>query len=66
MFYSDGLVDARRGREEYGPERLTRGLEAHATLAAPAVGGALLADLDRFLGQESPADDVTLIVIKVL
>jgi sigma-B regulation protein RsbU (phosphoserine phosphatase) len=66
VFYTDGLVEARRGREEYGPERLIRGLEAHAALAAPAVGGGLLADLDSFLGQESPADDVTLIVVKVL
>jgi len=51
VLYSDGVVEARNGREEYGPERLCRGLEANAS---------------GFLGGESPHDDVTLIVIKVL
>jgi sigma-B regulation protein RsbU (phosphoserine phosphatase) len=66
VFYTDGLVEARRGREEYGPERLLRGLEAHAALRAPELGERLLADLEDFLGEGSPADDVTLIVVKVL
>jgi sigma-B regulation protein RsbU (phosphoserine phosphatase) len=66
VFYTDGLVEARQGREEYGPERLLRGLEAHAALAAPELGEHLLADLEGFLGDESPADDVTLIVVKVI
>jgi serine phosphatase RsbU (regulator of sigma subunit) len=66
VFYTDGLVDARQGREEYGPERLQRGLEAHAALAAPKLGEQLLADLEGFLGDQSPADDVTLIVVKVI
>ena len=66
VFYTDGLVEALQGREEYGPERLQRGLEAHAALAAPELGERLLGDLAAFLGDESPADDVTLIVIKVI
>jgi len=66
VFYTDGLVEARRGREEYGPERLLRGLEAHAALAAPELGERLLADLEGFLDEAVPADDVTLIVVKVL
>ena len=33
VFYSDGVIEARRGREEYGPERLCRGLEANALRA---------------------------------
>ncbi len=66
VFYTDGLVEARRGREEYGPERLLRGLESHAGLPAPELGERLLRDLEGFLGDESPADDVTLIVVKVL
>jgi len=66
VFYTDGLVEARRGREEYGPERLLRGLEAHAALSAPELGERLLADLEGFLDEAVPADDVTLIVVKVL
>jgi sigma-B regulation protein RsbU (phosphoserine phosphatase) len=67
VFYTDGVLEARRGREEYGLERLRQGLEAQAAeLAAPALGESLLLDLDRFLGEAHPADDVTLVVVKVL
>jgi len=66
VFFSDGLVEARRGREEYGEGRLLGGLEAHAALPATELGERLLADFEAFLGEESPADDVTLIVVKVL
>jgi sigma-B regulation protein RsbU (phosphoserine phosphatase) len=66
VFYSDGLVEARAGGEEYGPERLLRGLEDHASLAAPALGERLLSDLEAFLMGETPHDDVTLVVIKIL
>jgi serine phosphatase RsbU (regulator of sigma subunit) len=50
VFYTDGLVEARREREEYGPERLLLGLEAHAGLAAAELGERLLSDLEGFLG----------------
>jgi sigma-B regulation protein RsbU (phosphoserine phosphatase) len=66
VFYTDGLVEARQGREEYGPERLSRGLEAHASLPAPELGERLLTEIGDFLGDANPADDVTLIVVKVL
>jgi sigma-B regulation protein RsbU (phosphoserine phosphatase) len=66
VFYSDGVVEARAGSEEYGVERLLRGLEQHAGLDATAVGESLLADLEAYLGGETPADDVTLVVVKVL
>ena len=66
VFYTDGVVDARAGREEYGEERLHQGIEEHAALAAPALGDALLRGLEGFLDGESLVDDVTLIVIKVL
>ena len=66
VFYSDGVVEARRGREEYGAERLCRGLEENAKCTAPEIGERLIADLDAFLGDTSPHDDVTLIVVKIL
>jgi sigma-B regulation protein RsbU (phosphoserine phosphatase) len=66
VFYSDGVVEARSGTEEYGVERLLRGIEAHAALAAPGLGEQLLGDLEGFLRGETPHDDVTLVVIKIL
>jgi sigma-B regulation protein RsbU (phosphoserine phosphatase) len=66
VFCTDGLTEARRRREDYGLDRLARGLERHAALPAPALGERLLADLEEFLGDASPADDVTLVVVKVL
>jgi serine phosphatase RsbU (regulator of sigma subunit) len=49
-----------------GAERLLRGLEAHAGRPAPDLGEKLLLDLEGFLGDDSPIDDVTLIVAKVV
>jgi serine phosphatase RsbU (regulator of sigma subunit) len=43
-----------------------RGLEASAGLAAPQVGERLGAELEQFLAGQTPADDVTLVVVKVL
>ena len=41
-------------------------MEAHAALGAPELGEKILEDLEAFLGGDAPADDVTLIVVKVL
>ncbi len=66
VFHTDGLTDARGSEEEYGAARLTRQIEAHASLAPPRLGEQILEDVDLFLGGLVPADDVTLIVVKVL
>jgi sigma-B regulation protein RsbU (phosphoserine phosphatase) len=66
VFYSDGVVEARRGQAEYGTERLLEGLARHAKLRAREIGERLFADLEGFLAGESPHDDVTLIVVKIL
>jgi serine phosphatase RsbU (regulator of sigma subunit) len=34
--------------------------------SATEIGERLIADLERFLGDETPHDDVTLIVVKIL
>jgi sigma-B regulation protein RsbU (phosphoserine phosphatase) len=66
VFYTDGVTDALRGEEEYGVERLQRGVEEHAALSATELGERLIEDVDRFVGDMRPADDVTLVVVKVL
>jgi len=59
-------LEARQGREEYGVERLCRGLEENAKRTATEIGEHLIADLEDFLGKATPHDDVTLIVVKVV
>ncbi len=66
VFHTDGLTDARNRAEEYGAARLVAQVEKHAALSAPGLGEKILEDLEAFLGGEVPADDVTLIVVKVL
>jgi phosphoserine phosphatase RsbU/P len=66
VFHTDGLTDARNRTEEYGSARLLAQVEAHAALSAPGLGEKILGDLEAYLGGEVPADDVTLIVVKVL
>jgi phosphoserine phosphatase RsbU/P len=66
VFHTDGVTDARRGGEDYGLARLIRQVEEHAGRAAPKLGDRILADVHLFLGDRTPADDVTLVVVKVL
>ena len=66
LFFSDGITEALRGHDEYGVKRLRRGLEAHGALPAKALGEALMADLERFVGSPAWTDDATLVVVKVL
>jgi sigma-B regulation protein RsbU (phosphoserine phosphatase) len=66
VFYSDGVTEALRGHEEYGVQRLLKGLERHGALPAKKLGERLMADLERFAEGASLGDDVTLIVVKVL
>ena len=66
LFFSDGITEALRGHDEYGVKRLRRGLEAHGALPGNALGEALMADLERFVGSPAWTDDATLVVVKVL
>jgi sigma-B regulation protein RsbU (phosphoserine phosphatase) len=65
VFFTDGISDARGGAEDYGADRLRGLVEAHAALPAPRLGEKILEDVKRFIGQESPSDDMTLVVVKV-
>jgi sigma-B regulation protein RsbU (phosphoserine phosphatase) len=66
VFHSDGLADAARGSEEYGLERLRQQVERYAALPAPRIGDRILEDVHLFMDGVAHADDVTLVVVKVL
>jgi sigma-B regulation protein RsbU (phosphoserine phosphatase) len=65
VFYTDGVTEAWNGREQYGAERLIRQVETHAALPAGKIGDRILSDVGQFEGAESPADDITLVVVKL-
>src|SRR6185295_2234436 len=65
VFYTDGVTEAWNGKEQYGSQRLVRLVKAEATLSAARIGEKILSDVGRFEGSGSPADDVTLVVVKL-
>jgi hypothetical protein len=63
--YSDGLVEAAGpAEEEFGMERLERSVARLAGAAPRSLGESLLAELDGFVGEERPADDVSLLILR--
>ena len=66
VFYTDGLVDAAAGGEDFGVARVRALVEAHAGLPATGLGERILDDFDAFMkGTEHP-DDLTVVVVKIL
>jgi serine phosphatase RsbU (regulator of sigma subunit) len=63
LLYTDGLVEARRGREFYGTERVDGTLAAGRSLGARELAEALLEDCREFGGREL-ADDCAIVVIR--
>jgi serine phosphatase RsbU (regulator of sigma subunit) len=63
VLYTDGLVEARRGREFYGTERLDAALKAGRGLGARELAQAVLDDCREFGGREL-ADDCAVVVIR--
>ena len=64
VIYSDGLVEAENAADEdFGVERLRRLLPELRGLTAEAAGGRLLAEVDRFVGQERLRDDLSLVTV---
>jgi sigma-B regulation protein RsbU (phosphoserine phosphatase) len=66
VFHTDGVSDSRRGNEEYGVSRLAETVKRHARQSATELGDAIMADVETFTGDAIRADDVTLVVVKVL
>jgi sigma-B regulation protein RsbU (phosphoserine phosphatase) len=67
VFYTDGLTEAMDSRREpFGYGRLEHCLAGSAGLSAEEIKDRLLASLERFRKGEAYADDVTLVVAKIL
>jgi serine phosphatase RsbU (regulator of sigma subunit) len=62
VVYTDGVVEARRDGELYGPERLARIVGASLAQPAAEIARAVIDDCRSFAGD--PADDCALVVIK--
>lgn len=60
LAYTDGLVEARSGDEEFGRERLVSILEANAREKPDAVIAQCISELQRFT-RGSAADDITIV-----
>lgn len=61
--FTDGLVEARRGREQFGSERVAELLRAHRDRSAEGMAGALLEAVRAFHGEEL-ADDLAMLVVR--
>lgn len=65
--YSDGLTEARNESGFfYGNERLHQMLLTLRNYDAKEIGGAIIADLDNFIGDNSNNDDLSILIIKKL
>jgi serine phosphatase RsbU (regulator of sigma subunit) len=64
VFYTDGVTEARRGREQFGEERLHETLNAcHGQSAAQIADGIESAVLE--FGGPEPSDDIAVLVLRV-
>ena len=65
LLYTDGVVDAQDSREErFGSERMVDVVRSSLARSARGVQEALLAQLQRFMGDEPQFDDITFIVVE--
>jgi len=65
VLYSDGITEARdQSGDDYGEDRLLRSLRDHVERGAGAMADAVLQDVGRFCQSSSPADDMTLLIVR--
>lgn len=65
FLYTDGLVEARDGRDlEFGATRLSEILARHRALAPRDLADACLANLSEFMRGSRPTDDLSLMAIR--
>jgi sigma-B regulation protein RsbU (phosphoserine phosphatase) len=67
VIHSDGFGDTQNREKEYfGNERLCQLVAEHHRSSAARLAEVMLAEMDKFSGGATPADDRTLVVLKVL
>jgi len=65
VLYTDGVTDCRDSSAmAWGLDRLVESVERHHDQPVESIVESILADLDRFRGQEPPIDDRTLVVFQ--
>lgn len=65
ILYTDGITEAlNKNREEYGYERFQKVLQKNISKSVSDQIKAVVADVSAFVGDESPSDDITLLVLK--
>ncbi len=65
LFYTDGVTEAvDAAGYEFGERRLIAALEAHVSQNAEAIVQAIVSAVHAFIGSTTPADDLTLFVLK--
>jgi len=64
VLYTDGLVEARNGKEEYGMKRLREKVAELGTCSAKEIVHGLMESVTQFTGGSVQRDDVTVVVVK--
>lgn len=64
VFYTDGVTEARRGRDQFGDERLHETLRACRGQSAAHIADAIESAVLGFAGPE-PSDDIAILVLRV-
>ena len=65
VVYSDGVTEARNGRNEfYGDQRLISLIGKSAGISPDRVGERILSEVDQFVGDAPRSDDLSLVIIK--
>lgn len=64
VIYTDGVVEARKGKEEYGMKRLRETVAALGARPALEIAQGIMGSVTNFTGGGIQKDDVTLVVVK--
>jgi serine phosphatase RsbU (regulator of sigma subunit) len=65
VFYTDGVTEARRGRDQFGEERLLEALGACRGKSAAEIADGIESAVLDFAGSE-PSDDIAILVLRVV
>lgn len=64
VIYTDGLVEARHGKEEYGVKRLRETVAALGARSAGEIATGIVESVNGFTGGGGLRDDLTGVVVK--